>query len=179
MRDQYPGDELPPLPRRVHFGRMKREKLAREWLLRCSQNPTDQRVSELESLVGIYPPRSLYMQLADQIVATGNVPTPKSVRKLFVLRKKQRVAREARLQAKNMDQRPKMEADAKSLSETQADQITSWISDFTAVNGESPTWTELGLAFGWSNARVQEILNRLRADGRVTFDSSTRSLCVV
>lgn len=119
------------------------------------------------------------MQLADQIVATGNVPTPKSVRKLFVLRKKQRVAREARLQAKNMDQRPKMEADAKSLSETQADQITSWISDFTAVNGESPTWTELGLAFGWSNARVQEILNRLRADGRVTFDSSTRSLCVV
>lgn len=148
-----------------------REVAAEEWLIRCNQAPTPERIAELASYTGVLRGGMQQGRIADQLVSEGRVPDPESVQQQL------RVNEEFR-QARVRKRREKRAAAALNLTNVEALAVCQWIVDYESEHGMSPLWSELKTPFGWNNEQLNGTLLSLKRRGWVTYTRLPRSLRV-
>lgn len=82
-RSQGPILKPPRIPPRPDLPQEEREQLAAEWLIRCHQGATPERIAELAPYTPEFPQGSIYARLADELVRSRVNPSKSQLRRLF------------------------------------------------------------------------------------------------
>lgn len=75
---QGPVLKPPRIPPRPDLPQEEREQLAAEWLIRCHQGVTPERIAELAPYTPEFPQGSIYARLADELVRSRVNPRSRS-----------------------------------------------------------------------------------------------------
>lgn len=158
--EQVAAPATPPAPRH-HWTNPKltpqqRIDGARDWLIRCQQEPTPTRMEQLAAYVGLYRPGSDKARIADTLVRRGQDPSTTAVNAILTR------------QRRNPRRPP--------ISPADADLVIDWISSYWDDHGQGPLWRELATHFDWNRDHTSVVLWWLRHRRRVWFTSAARSL---
>lgn len=153
--DRSQGPVLKPsrIPPRPDRPQEEREQLAAEWLTRCHQGATPERIAELAPYTPEFPQGSIYARLADELVRSHVNPSNTQLKRLF--RKNGRIYwKRAKRRQQRLAEAPIFES-----TEEQASVVAGWVHDFRERNGDGPTWSEVQAHFEWTRP------NELRIGG--------------
>lgn len=171
---QGPVSKPPPIPpripRRPDLPQEEREQLAAEWLERCHQAATPERVAELAPYTPEIPRESVYARLADELVRNRVNPSNTKLKQLF--------NKKGRLHLKRAARRKHRHAEAPIFepTEEQASTVAAWVDDFRKWNGKGPTWSEVQSHFAWTSQQTRSTIRTLKAGQWLDFSSEYRSL---
>lgn len=155
----------PPLPPRPKLSVNTRRRIASEWLVRCSQTPSEERIGALMPYAGQYSRKTLYGMLADHLVSHNTLPSKTNLQELFLSNELSNRRRAASLQAHEVE-----------LEEADVLALVEWIEGRRTQNGHGPTWSEVKEHMGWSRNQVHTTLLALKREGWVTFGNRRNSL---
>lgn len=167
---QGPVLKPPRIPPRPDLPQEEREQLAAEWLIRCHQGVTPERIAELAPYTPEFPQGSIYARLADELVRSRVNPSKSQLRRLF--RKKGRIYwKRAKRRKQRLAEAPIFEP-----TEEQASAVAGWVHDFRERNGEGPTWSEVQAHFEWTSHQTSFVVRALKAAQWLDFSPEHRSL---
>ena len=160
----------PRIPPKPDLPQEEREQLAAEWLTRCHQGATPERIAELAPYTPEFPQGSIYARLADELVRSHVNPSNAQLKRLF--RKKGRIYwKRAKRRQQRLAEVPIFEP-----TEEQASVVAGWVHDFRERNGDGPTWSEVQAHFEWAPHQTSFVLEALKANQWLDFSLEHRSL---
>lgn len=158
------------IPRRPNLPQEEREQLATEWLIRCHQAPTPERVAELAPYTPEFPSGSVYARLADELVRSRVNPSNTNLKRLFI--------KKGRASWKRVKRRRQRLAEAPLFepTEVEASAVAQWVNEYCERNGEGPTWSEVQAHFEWTSQQTHFAMSTLKAEKWLDFSPEPRSL---
>ncbi|TLP93891.1 hypothetical protein FEF26_12730 [Nesterenkonia salmonea] len=171
---QGPVSKPPPIPPRIphrpDLPQEEREQLAAEWLERCHQAATPERIAELAPYTPEFPKESVYARLADELVRNRVSPSNTKLKRLFM--------KKGRLHQKQAKRRKRRRAESPVFepTEEQASDVAHWVNEYRERNGEGPTWSEVQAHFEWTSLQTSSVIRTLKADHWLDFGLERRSL---